>query len=80
MHDIGLEDHQDAVLSELAHGQRQWVELGMILISRPQLVLLDEPAAGMTHQEVRKTAQLIKAINQAEHCGGGGGTIWSSSA
>jgi branched-chain amino acid transport system ATP-binding protein len=64
LHDIGLEDHQDAVLSELAHGQRQWVELGMILISRPQLVLLDEPAAGMTHQEVRKTAQLIKAINQ----------------
>ena len=64
LHDIGLEDHQDAVLSELAHGQRQWVELGMILISRPQLVLLDEPAAGLTHQEVRKTAQLIKAINQ----------------
>lgn len=64
LQDIGLQDHQDAVLSELAHGQRQWVELGMILISRPQLVLLDEPAAGMTHQEVRKTAQLIKAINQ----------------
>ncbi|MDF7647576.1 ATP-binding cassette domain-containing protein [Pantoea sp. Acro-805] len=64
LQDIGLSDHQDAVLSELAHGQRQWVELGMILISRPQLVLLDEPAAGMTLQEVRKTAQLIKAINQ----------------
>lgn len=62
--DIGLADRQHAVLSELAHGQRQWVELGMILISKPQLVLLDEPAAGMTHQEVRKTAQLIKAINQ----------------
>ena len=64
LEDIGLRDHQHAVLAELAHGQRQWVELGMILISRPQLVLLDEPAAGMTHQEVRKTAQLIKAINQ----------------
>lgn len=64
LQDIGLADQPDAVLSELAHGQRQWVELGMILISRPQLVLLDEPAAGMTHQEVRKTAQLIKAINQ----------------
>jgi branched-chain amino acid transport system ATP-binding protein/urea transport system ATP-binding protein len=64
LEDIGLADRQHAVLSELAHGQRQWVELGMILISKPQLVLLDEPAAGMTHQEVRKTAQLIKAINQ----------------
>ena len=62
--DIGLANLHDAKLAELAHGQRQWVELGMILISRPQLVLLDEPAAGMTHQEVRKTAELIKAINQ----------------
>lgn len=64
LQDIGLTDLKDAILSELAHGQRQWVELGMILISRPQLVLLDEPAAGMTHHEVRKTADLIKAINQ----------------
>ena len=64
LQDIDLAHLQNAVLSELAHGQRQWVELGMILISKPQLVLLDEPAAGMTHHEVRKTAQLIKAINQ----------------
>ncbi|MDO6408771.1 ATP-binding cassette domain-containing protein [Pantoea phytobeneficialis] len=64
LQDIGLLHLADATLSELAHGQRQWVELGMILISRPQLVLLDEPAAGMTHHEVRKTAELIKAINQ----------------
>lgn len=64
LQDIGLLQFADATLSELAHGQRQWVELGMILISRPQLVLLDEPAAGMTHHEVRKTAALIKAINQ----------------
>jgi branched-chain amino acid transport system ATP-binding protein len=48
----------------LAHGQRQWVELGMILASRPELVLLDEPAAGMTYREVRRTAELIAAINQ----------------
>ncbi len=64
LNDIDLLHLKDAVLSELAHGQRQWVELGMILISRPQLVLLDEPAAGMTHHEVRKTAALIKTINQ----------------
>lgn len=64
LQDIGLAHLADVTLAELAHGQRQWVELGMILISRPQLVLLDEPAAGMTHHEVRKTAELIKAINQ----------------
>ena len=62
---IGLQDRRHARLDALAHGQRQWVELGMILASQPPLVLLDEPSAGMTHQEVRKTAELIKQINQS---------------
>jgi len=61
---IGLVDRCHAQVGELAHGQRQWVELGMILASRPLLVLLDEPAAGMTHHEVRKTAELIREINR----------------
>ncbi|WP_339437107.1 MULTISPECIES: ATP-binding cassette domain-containing protein [unclassified Pseudomonas] len=60
---IGLVDLRSRLVGDLAHGQRQWVELGMILASRPELVLLDEPAAGMTYQEVRKTAALIKEIN-----------------
>lgn len=60
---IGLVDLRSCLVGDLAHGQRQWVELGMILASRPELVLLDEPAAGMTYQEVRKTAALIKEIN-----------------
>ncbi|WP_339649625.1 ATP-binding cassette domain-containing protein [Halopseudomonas pelagia] len=60
---IGLTELRSRLVGDLAHGQRQWVELGMILASRPTLVLLDEPAAGMTHQEVRKTAALIKEIN-----------------
>ncbi|WP_455817284.1 ATP-binding cassette domain-containing protein [Pseudomonas cerasi] len=60
---IDLVASANTVLSEMSHGQRQWVELGMILISKPDLVLLDEPAAGMTYHEVRKTAQLIKDIN-----------------
>jgi urea transport system ATP-binding protein len=62
---VGLAGRGDARVGELAHGQRQWVELGMILASRPALVLLDEPAAGMTHHEVRKTAELIREINRA---------------
>lgn len=60
---IDLTEHRHRLVGDLAHGQRQWVELGMILASRPTLVLLDEPAAGMTYQEVRKTAALIKEIN-----------------
>lgn len=62
---IGLPALRHAQVGELAHGQRQWVELGMILASRPALVLLDEPAAGMTHQEVRKTAELVQEINRS---------------
>jgi branched-chain amino acid transport system ATP-binding protein/urea transport system ATP-binding protein len=48
----------------LAHGQRQWVELGMVVAAEPWLVLLDEPTAGMTQEEVSRTAALIKEINE----------------
>lgn len=49
----------------LSHGQRQWVELAVVMASRPALVLLDEPAAGMSDEEVMRTAKLIGAINQS---------------
>jgi branched-chain amino acid transport system ATP-binding protein len=48
----------------LAHGQRQWVEIGVVLAAQPELILLDEPAAGMTDAEVEKTAELIREINR----------------
>lgn len=51
------------LVGRLAHGQRQWVELGMVVAAEPWLVLLDEPAAGMTHEETARTAELIKEIN-----------------
>lgn len=50
-------------LDHLSHGQRQWVELAMIVTSRPFLILLDEPTAGMTREEVEKTAELILELN-----------------
>jgi ABC-type uncharacterized transport system ATPase subunit len=50
----------------LAHGQRQWVELGIVLSTDPQLILLDEPAAGMTSDEVYKTAELVREINRSK--------------
>ena len=52
------------LVGRLAHGQRQWVELGMVVAAEPWLVLLDEPAAGMTHEETVRTAELIREINR----------------
>ena len=48
----------------LGHGERQWVELGIVVAAEPWLVLLDEPTAGMTHEETERTAELIRAINE----------------
>lgn len=51
-------------VGQLAHGQRQWVEIGTVLAGEPELILLDEPAAGMTHEEVERTADLIEQISK----------------
>jgi ABC-type uncharacterized transport system ATPase subunit len=52
------------VVGQLSHGVRQWVELGTVLAGDPTLILLDEPAAGMTHDEVARTAELVRDINR----------------
>jgi branched-chain amino acid transport system ATP-binding protein len=51
-------------VGQLAHGQRQWVELGVVLCANPTLLLLDEPAAGMTHDEVDRTAELVRSLSE----------------
>ncbi|MCD1624677.1 MAG: ATP-binding cassette domain-containing protein [Paracoccaceae bacterium] len=61
---LRLGDIRRTQLGRLAHGQRQWVELGMVVAAEPWLVLLDEPAAGMTHEETYRTAELIEEINK----------------
>ena len=63
---IGLVEAADRLVGQLAHGQRQWVELGLVLSTDPELILLDEPAAGMTHEEVLKTAELVREINRSK--------------
>ena len=52
------------VVGQLAHGERQRVELGTVLTGEPELILLDEPTAGMTHEEVHQTTDLILEINK----------------
>ena len=56
----------DRLVGQLAHGQRQWVEIATVLAQEPEVVLLDEPAAGMTHDEVLRTADLIREINRRQ--------------
>src|ERR1700692_720935 len=63
---IGLAAAAARMVGQLAHGQRQWVELGIVLSTDPVLILLDEPAAGMTHEEVHKTAGLVREINRSK--------------
>ena len=46
----------------LSHGQKQWLEIGMLLMQEPQVMLVDEPIAGMTHQEVERTAELLLSL------------------
>ena len=52
------------LVGELAHGQRQWVEFGMIMALEPEIVLLDEPTAGMSVEETTRTADLIHELNR----------------
>jgi branched-chain amino acid transport system ATP-binding protein/urea transport system ATP-binding protein len=61
---LGLGSIARATAGRLAHGERQRVELGIVVAARPWLVLLDEPAAGMTGDEVERMAELIREINR----------------
>lgn len=59
---IFLRDHLDQPAETLSHGQKQWLEMGMLLIQDPELLMLDEPVAGMSVSERAKTAELLRAI------------------
>ncbi|GAB6039833.1 urea ABC transporter ATP-binding protein UrtD [Endothiovibrio diazotrophicus] len=59
---IGLSDQRSMRAGSLSHGQKQWLEIGMLLMQRPRLLLVDEPVAGMTHQEMDRTAELLTGL------------------
>ncbi len=56
---IGLTEQRFMLAGALSHGQKQWLEIGMLLMQSPKLLLVDEPVAGMTHQEMDRTGQLL---------------------
>jgi len=59
---IRLEAQSDRVAGLLSHGQKQWLEIGMLLMQEPKLLLLDEPVAGMTDEETERTAELFVSL------------------
>ncbi|MFT0139065.1 urea ABC transporter ATP-binding protein UrtD [Alcanivoracaceae bacterium MT1] len=61
---IFLADQLDCRADLLSHGQKQWLEIGMLLIQKPDLLMLDEPVAGMSVAERKKTAELLKVITR----------------
>ncbi len=61
---IGLEARAAIPAGTLSHGEKQWLEIGMLLVQEPKLLLLDEPVAGMTRRERDRTGELLQAITQ----------------
>jgi len=61
---IRLADHRFRRAGDLSHGQKQWLEIGMLLAQEPKLLLVDEPVAGMTDAETEQTADLLREINR----------------
>nr|ART35469.1 A292 [uncultured bacterium]ART37529.1 E315 [uncultured bacterium] len=59
---IGLAENRQRLAGTLSHGQKQWLEIGMLLLQEPHLMLIDEPVAGMTRGEIERTAQLLQAL------------------
>ncbi|PZA09097.1 urea ABC transporter ATP-binding protein UrtD [Rhodopseudomonas palustris] len=60
---IRLRDARDRLAGSLSHGQKQWLEIGMLLAQDPKVLLVDEPVAGMTDVETQQTAELLREIN-----------------
>lgn len=63
---IGLSALANRSASELAHGQKQWLEIGTVLASNPSVLMLDEPVAGLTDEETERTASLVRSLKRSD--------------
>ncbi len=63
LRDVSLTEKREMPAAYLSHGEKQWLEIGMVLASTPRLLLLDEPTAGMTSEETKKTVRLIRDLS-----------------
>jgi urea transport system ATP-binding protein len=62
MKTIRLQDQKDTLAGALSHGQKQWLEIGMLLAQDPKIMLVDEPAAGMSDEETDRTGELLLSL------------------
>ncbi|MDA0916873.1 MAG: urea ABC transporter ATP-binding protein UrtD [Proteobacteria bacterium] len=62
--EVNLIESLNVLAGQLSHGQKQWLEIGMLLAQKPDLLLIDEPAAGMTAPERKKTVELLKRLSK----------------
>jgi urea transport system ATP-binding protein len=63
---VGLADFAERPAQELAHGQKQWLEVGTVLASNPKILMLDEPVAGLTEEETERTAALVRSLKRPD--------------
>ncbi|QJP14033.1 urea ABC transporter ATP-binding protein UrtD [Starkeya sp. ORNL1] len=63
---IGLAEQAARMAGALSHGQKQWLEIGMVLASDPRVLMLDEPVAGLTDEETARTAALVRSLKRAD--------------
>lgn len=61
---LGLRDRAHTAAGELSHGEQQWLEIGMVVAAQPDVILLDEPTAGMTREETARTADLVRVLGE----------------
>ena len=64
--EVNLIENIGSLAGQLSHGQKQWLEIGMLLAQKPNLLLIDEPAAGMTSPERKKTVKLLKKLSKIQ--------------
>ena len=62
--EVNLTESLSVLAGQLSHGQKQWLEIGMLLAQKPDLLLIDEPAAGMNSPERKKTVELLKRLSE----------------
>jgi urea transport system ATP-binding protein len=63
---VGLTEQAARMAGELSHGQKQWLEIGMVLASDPRVLMLDEPVAGLTDEETARTAALVRSLKRPD--------------